>query len=199
VKTTRLGAVQRQVLMRVLNLAWDRAAEDGTSPELAWAPWQPKRQGLMENVTTGEASVLSRALVSLEERRLLMVRRHPGGRAYAVRLTRPGFDVAMELQAGGGRTIEQQREALAALLPAGIRVAVPIAYRELKRSDLDDEHREALARFVNLYDVWTGDPEDRGTGNYWPGINATPQTFVKLLRSFERLTELVDSLAHLRT
>ena len=199
VRTSKLGAVQRRVLMRLLNLAWDRAAKDGTDPADAWVKWEPKKQGLLPNFTSKEASSLSKALVSLENRRLLMVSRHDGGRAQAIRLTVPGFDIAMELQRNNGRTVEQRREEMAQLLPAWIPAAAPIAYREIKRTGISDEYRDALKSFVELYDLWTGDPEDRGTGNYMPGIGATPKVFVALLKAFNRLAEASDAFAQLRS
>ena len=185
--------------MRVLNLALDRYAKDRTDPTDAWVKWEPKKQGLLPNFTPKEASSLSKALVSLEDRRLLMVRRHDGGRAQAIRLTVPGFDVAMELQRINGRTVEQGREEMAQLLPAWIPAAAPMAYREIKRTGISPGYRDALQSFVELYDLWTGDPEDRGTGNYMPGIGAKPKVFVALLKAFDRLAESSDAFAQLRS
>ena len=199
VKTSKLGAVQRRVLMRVFILAGDKAVEGAIPLTEAWVPWKPKQQDLMPDFTPEEASSLSKALVSLEGRRLLMVRRHEGGRAYAVRLTVPGYTIAMELLNFGGQTIEQKRDANVKRLDANMRAAAPVVQRELRRSGLSDERRARLQRFADLYDLLVGDPEDRGTGNYVPGINWTLEAYLELREITEHLVNTVDTLAHLRS
>ena len=174
VKTTRLGAVQRRVLMTVLKLALDTVSGTRRSEEDIWVPWRPEAFMSTER-TSAERVAVSKALATLHKRRLLMVRRHEGGRAQAVRLTAPGRDIAWELYSHGGRTLEQEQVRLANLLRAEVRRAV---YRGLPRTPVVRPQRgaprEARAIRQALLEVDRGDPDAEPGTLAAPGFGATP-------------------------
>ena len=66
--------------------------------EHTWVRWIAKQH--MDDVTPANAVSLSTALKSLRERKLIMVRRNEGGRAYSACLSSARFDYAMRLLDG---------------------------------------------------------------------------------------------------
>ena len=189
VRTAKLGAIQRRLLVALLNLAWDEARDKSVDLTDARVRWKPSKAPPPGFDPEKDAPALSKALASLHKRRLVIVDRHAGGRAHAVRLTTPGVDVALSIQRLGGRTVDHASARLSRLLPADLVSAVPIAQRQVRRTGIPDEYRDALRLFLDLYERWTGDPDVdvRGTGNVTPGIGATPATFVDLLKAHDDL------------
>ena len=159
-KTTKLGRLQRRIIVDIFKRMWEAGHERGELGE-DWVRWVPKHH--VDEVTPASSASASKALKALEKRRLMLVRRNDGGRAHTVRLSDAGLDYAMR-ELDGTHAKEARRRLRSANLPAAIRRSVPKFYVELRSSSTDSERRAALQAFTEAYGAYldSSDAEDYG-------------------------------------
>lgn len=164
-KAPRIRHVQRGILLRLLHDHLDKArfvrAESGKEA-LDWLIWTPERmQRHIEWPTESSARskdvATSRGLAALERARLVAVQRSEGGRAYRVRLTPSGVDLAFELAEHGGITAASERSRRVQQMPRALRATRTAVHNELRKKPTDEDRRDLLLEYRSLYDKAIGD------------------------------------------
>ena len=155
--TAKLGALQRRIILNLFNSIWDKARDEhGGVLDAVWVRWRPKEH--VDQVSSASSAAVSKALAALESRRLVAVRRHPGGRAHTVTLSDAGFDCAMAML-DGTYAAAQRRSRIRGQMPAKLRRAVMGFYAELRSGKADDDRRRKLRRFTDMYRMYVTDAD----------------------------------------